>query len=313
MNLLVSIIIPSYNRASLIGETLESVIAQTYLKWECIVVDDGSNDYILELMEFYCIKDPRIKFYTKPDHLPTGANSSRNYGFQKSKGDYIQWLDSDDLLSFNKIEEQISLLDGNILTLLTCKWTRFSNREKESGFEDLKIYKDFSSSYSFLEALADSFGYLPPHAYLMHRHLILKAGPWLESLLMNQDGEFMVRIISNAKKIKHSEEGIVYYRRSIEGNTSSYDSIKKVEDLINSWKLIESYLKIQYKEDSIYFVTRAKERIFQNLENTYPFLIGKHENFFDVNIHKKTKKQTIFEKLKIKWVQFKKNTQNKMQ
>ena len=96
-NPLVSIIIPTYNRAHFIGETLESVIAQTYENWECIVVDDGSTDYTDELMEYYCKKDTRIQYHHRPDIKPRGANACRNYGFGVSKGEYINWFDSDDL------------------------------------------------------------------------------------------------------------------------------------------------------------------------------------------------------------------------
>ena len=81
-NPLVSIIIPTYNRAHFIGETLESVLAQTYHNWECIVIDDGSTDYTDELMEFYCEKDSRIQYYHRPSHKPKGANACRNYGFE---------------------------------------------------------------------------------------------------------------------------------------------------------------------------------------------------------------------------------------
>ena len=95
-NPLVSIIIPTYNRAHFLGETLDSVIAQTYQNWECIVVDDGSSDYTQELMEFFCQKDTRIRYHHRPDNKPKGANACRNYGYELSKGEYINWFDSDD-------------------------------------------------------------------------------------------------------------------------------------------------------------------------------------------------------------------------
>ena len=96
-------IIPTYNRSDLLGNTLDSVISQTYTNWECIVVNDSSIDYTSELMEFYCEKDKRIKFYHRPHSLTKGANSCRNYGFEVSKGEYIQWFDSDDLMHPEKL------------------------------------------------------------------------------------------------------------------------------------------------------------------------------------------------------------------
>jgi len=98
MNTLVSIIIPTFNRAHLLGETLDSVITQTYSNWECIVVDDGSYDYTEELMDFYSRKNPRIIFVRRPDNRPKGANACRNYGFELSKGKYVNWFDSDNFM-----------------------------------------------------------------------------------------------------------------------------------------------------------------------------------------------------------------------
>lgn len=108
MQPLVSIIIPTFNRAHFIGETLESLLAQTYCNWECIVVDDGSSDYIVELLEFYMEKDARIKFYSRPETLPKGANDCRNFGFLKTLGDYINWFDSDDVMLESFIESKVN-------------------------------------------------------------------------------------------------------------------------------------------------------------------------------------------------------------
>lgn len=104
---LVSIIIPAYNRAHLIGETLDSIIEQTYINWECIIVDDGSTDNTDELLAKFCKKDSRFQYHHRPsDQLP-GGNAARNYGFKISKGEFIQWFDSDDLMHPSKIELKI--------------------------------------------------------------------------------------------------------------------------------------------------------------------------------------------------------------
>ncbi|WP_417872512.1 glycosyltransferase family 2 protein, partial [Xanthomarina gelatinilytica] len=90
---LVSIIIPTFNRAHLLGETLDSVLTQTYANWECLVVDDGSTDATEALVQTYIQKDSRFQYQKRPDrHLP-GGNGARNYGFELSKGEFIQWFD----------------------------------------------------------------------------------------------------------------------------------------------------------------------------------------------------------------------------
>ena len=105
-NPLVSVITPVYNSEKFIGETIESVIGQTYKNWEMIVIDDGSTDKTESIVRFYMSKDPRIKYF------PLGYNSGRpavprNYGIKHAKGEYIAFLDSDDFWHKQKLEKQL--------------------------------------------------------------------------------------------------------------------------------------------------------------------------------------------------------------
>lgn len=95
---MISIIIPIYNRAHLIEETIKSIKAQTYTDWECILVDDNSTDNTVQIIKDIIKKDKRFYIYNRPNTLPKGANSCRNYGFELSKGKYIQFFDSDDIM-----------------------------------------------------------------------------------------------------------------------------------------------------------------------------------------------------------------------
>lgn len=137
---LVSIIIPTYNRAHLIGETLDSIIAQTYTNWECIVVDDGSTDNTEEVVSAYVQKDSRFQFHHRPDSHKPGGNGARNYGFSLSKGEYINWFDSDDLMDQDKLQKHLSILLED--TKLFFSISKFSNFEilknliEEIGFQN---------------------------------------------------------------------------------------------------------------------------------------------------------------------------------
>jgi len=112
-NPLVSIIIPTFNRAHLIGETLDSIMAQTYTNWECIIVDDGSTDGTDKVMAEYIAKDPRFQYHHRPkDRLP-GGNAARNYGFEVSKGEYVNWFDSDDIMLPSKLKVKIKHFEKN--------------------------------------------------------------------------------------------------------------------------------------------------------------------------------------------------------
>lgn len=113
-NPLVSIIIPTYNRAHLIGETLDSVLAQTYPHWECIVVDDGSTDNTEAIVNEYIKKDSRFQYHKRPNYKPKGANACRNYGFEISNGEFVNWVDSDDVFKNIHLEEHLKNFQTNL-------------------------------------------------------------------------------------------------------------------------------------------------------------------------------------------------------
>nr|WP_321228516.1 glycosyltransferase family A protein [uncultured Psychroserpens sp.] len=141
MTPLVSIIIPTYNRAYLIGETLESIKLQTYKNWECIVVDDGSTDNTEGLLQEYIKKDTRFQYYLRPESKPKGANACRNFGFEKSKGEYINWFDSDDIMLPSKLEQQVKILSLNAQSpycICQSLWYDKEN-EQELGLRSEKI------------------------------------------------------------------------------------------------------------------------------------------------------------------------------
>lgn len=107
---MVSIIIPTYNSERLIIETLQSISAQTHNLWECILVDDGSTDNTIKVVENYIKEDSRFSIYKRPEDLPKGANACRNYGFKISKGEFLQFFDSDDIMLPNCIEGRLTVL-----------------------------------------------------------------------------------------------------------------------------------------------------------------------------------------------------------
>jgi glycosyltransferase involved in cell wall biosynthesis len=103
----ISIIVPCYNQAIYLSETLESVISQTYQNWECIIVDDGSPDNTKEVSEVFCKKDNRFIYLYKENG---GISSARNFGIRHSSGDYILPLDSDDIIDSTFLEKTLQVL-----------------------------------------------------------------------------------------------------------------------------------------------------------------------------------------------------------
>lgn len=124
---IVSIIIPVHNREKMVLITLDSIIEQTYAYWECILVDDNSNDHSLQAVQKYALKDSRIKVYKRPDSLRKGANSCRNYGFKKSSGNYIIWFDSDDLMTPDHLKKKLDFIVQEELDFVVAKTQNFEN------------------------------------------------------------------------------------------------------------------------------------------------------------------------------------------
>lgn len=297
-NPLVSIIIPTYNRAHLIGETLDSVLAQTYPNWECIIVDDGSTDNTDEVVGAYVKKDARFKYFHRPDeHLP-GGNGARNYGFKMSQGEYVNWLDSDDLFSENKIEEQIKVALKENADIITCKWGMFCNSNKEV-FENLKVYKNYTNSFHFFEDLYANKGYFTPHVYLVKYDFLSKTNQlWHESLRINQDGVMFTLLIQQAKKICYSKNGICYYRQTRSDSTSLLND-KKIFQFISTVKLIEEMHKIVYNGRLPETFKNYKWRSYLRIPREFYKELKTESHFFSEEMKRQRKSETLKKKLKL--------------
>ncbi|QIE60620.1 glycosyltransferase family 2 protein [Rasiella rasia] len=157
----VSIIIPTLNRAHLIGETLDSIRAQTYTHWECIVVDDGSTDETKSVVMSYCDTDARFKYVERPSNRPKGGNAARNYGFEISKGDFIQWFDSDDLMVASKLELKVNSFKEHSVDFVVSK-TKYFNKENIS----FKNYEFKKKDVTFLNYAIGTVNWFTPDLIL---------------------------------------------------------------------------------------------------------------------------------------------------
>ena len=127
-----SIIIPAYNQEKYISECLNSVTNQTVTNWECIVVNDGSTDNTKKIILSYTEQYPKIRMVDQPNK---GLSASRNKGLSEAKGDYIQFLDSDDAIKENKLKLQLDLLKQTSelsLSFSNCRsYHQYKNRRWE--------------------------------------------------------------------------------------------------------------------------------------------------------------------------------------
>lgn len=218
---LVSVCIPCFNSGKYLQATIDSVLRQTYKNIEIIIVDDGSTDNGKEILS--CVSDPRVHIFYQENK---GAAIARNIAFAKSKGDFIKFMDADDLLAENNISVQVEKIAGKPLCLASGRWGRFCAED----FSDLKIieeivWQDYNSVDWIIDSLVESgTNMMQPGIFLISRELVIKAGLWNEQLSLIDDFEFMVRIMINSSAVLFCEEAILYYRGGLANSLSGQRS-----------------------------------------------------------------------------------------
>ena len=241
----VSIIIPLHNAESFIGEAVDSCLNQTYANIEVIVVENGSNDGSWNIISNY--KDSRISRFQIE---ASSATVARNYGYKKSTGNYIMFLDSDDVLSLDKISNQMALFAelGNDV-LISCAWGKFTNDISKTSFVLQKVWNDLLPVDWLVTSWAGG-GMMQTACWLTPRGLIEKAGLWDETLKSNpnDDGDFFSRVILSAKKVHFCKKSKVYYRTEINNSLSTKISEEAKYSLLHTFINYEN--NILTKENS---------------------------------------------------------------
>src|SRR6266699_844310 len=181
MKPLVSILITAYNAEKTIAYTLQSAIAQTWQRKEIIVVDDGSKDRTAEVVR-------QFKGVTVVSTENQGLSGAQNVAFPLSQGDYIQYLDADDLLAPDKIERQLAALRevDSKRVLLSSPWAPFYYRTRHARFVRNSLWQDLSPVEWLLRKLRENI-HMQNATWLVSRELAKAAGPWDTRLQYDQD------------------------------------------------------------------------------------------------------------------------------
>ena len=209
MRPLVSILIPAYNAERWIRETLRSALAQTWPNKEIIVVDDGSTDRTLKVVRDFEASGG-VKVIAQKNR---GAAAARNAGYAESRGEYIQWLDADDLLAPDKIELQMmraaDFKDPSVL--LSGAWAPFSHRPHAAHFQPSELWADLSPSDWLRSKLGKNL-HMQTATWLTTRALAEAAGPWNTSMWVDDDGEYFCRVLLQSRGVVFVPGAKVYYR-----------------------------------------------------------------------------------------------------
>lgn len=195
---LVSIITPCYNGAKYLAEALDSVFAQTYKNWECIIVDDGSKDNSKQIALSYTAKDKRFQYIYQANK---GTSAARNKAIAESKGRYLMPLDADDKISPGYIEKAVAILHGsNDIKLVYCKARMFG---RVDGPWNLR-------PYSLKEMLIENMLFCTA---LFRREDFDKTQGFSEDMKGGfEDWDFWLSFLNETDKVYQIPEVLFYYR-----------------------------------------------------------------------------------------------------
>jgi glycosyltransferase involved in cell wall biosynthesis len=218
MQPLVSILIPCYNVEQWLSETVKSALDQTWDNIEIILVNDGSKDNTLAVAK--SLECSKVKVINQTN---AGQSAAENRAFQEAQGDFIEYLDADDLLAPDKIELQIKLLgDSNSEFVASGEWSRFYKSPEEALFIPQPLWKDMSP-VDWLLCAWEGHYMMHGAAWLVPRKIAEKAGSWNENLSLINDFDFFSRVLLASEGVKFCHGARTYYRS---GNTTSLSGSK---------------------------------------------------------------------------------------
>lgn len=191
---MVSIIIPCYNAAGLLSETLDNVLQQAYTNWECLIIDDGSTDNSCEVAESYVKRDVRFSYHHQTN---AGPSAARNYGIELCKGEYIQFLDSDDMLEKNKLQKQVEILEEDKNCDIIYGNSAYFYSEEDKSIVKETTEPDWQRKVSgkgedILSTLLMG-NIMVVHSPLVRRTIFDIAGMWDNDIWFNEDWDVWLR------------------------------------------------------------------------------------------------------------------------
>jgi len=231
---LVSVIIPCYNAERWIAEAIDSCLRQSYSSLDVIVVDDGSTDRSLEIIESY---RSRIRYETGENK---GGNHARNRGFSLSEGKYIQFLDADDYILPEKIERQVRFIEEMKADVVYGDWRHCHHFPDGSCvLADITVTEKQSD---ILESMLRGW-WVAPHALLYHRNAVVKSGGWDESLRSFQDFDFLASVVMSGADVRYQSGCYAVYRRHGNETVSTSNPILSLKNAGIAYEKVEAKLK----------------------------------------------------------------------
>ena len=216
----VSIIMATYNRAHLIGESIESIMNQSFKNWECLVIDDGSTDGTVELIKSFGVADKRIKYFKRPGNYKKGLPGCRNYGLDIAKGDYVIYFDDDDIAHPDNLKICVAELEDKNISY--CRYLKDVFRGDFNVGFDRGL--DFSKKILDIKNLEEIvMGTLPFNScQVMWRRECFNGNYFNEELMYAEEWECYIRILAEEVKGISVNKVLFYGRKHLNSNTGEF-------------------------------------------------------------------------------------------
>ena len=264
MKPLVTIIIPLYNRSTIIGETIDSILNQTYQHIEVIVIDDQSTDNSLQIAKSYESISNKIKVIQRQSSETKGANSCRNIGLSLAKGQYVKWIDSDDVLNLNIIELQVDDIIKSKSDISVCRAKKFIQRDLTLEKEWLEEWGNINNKPSVENFCSYKFIW-HTSAGLWDINFLKKTSNWDIYLMNSQEWLFHLTALANGATVSTINEYGSFIR--MHENSMSHHSNKKgkyyYHECLARYKAMNILYKKKHKEIKSYLLLFKKFRWYQ--------------------------------------------------
>lgn len=261
----VSIVIPTFNSSKYLKATLDSVLSQTYANWECILIDDGSIDLTETISVNYQEKDNRFQLYKRPVDLPKGPSSARNYGVSKAKGDYLIFLDADDLLATTCLDNRVAQFQQNLdCDFLVFQMERFLD-EPDFSKKEIVVEQDKNR---VLESFIQLHGQWPITGPV-YKTNFFKTICFHTNLVVFEDLEVAIKAIMQATDFKIYNTIDCYYRNDA-NYKEKYNSIQVKTKMMKCFvELLLSLVAVMQKNNENQFQNKEIKAYFVNSYKTF--------------------------------------------
>ncbi len=242
--MLISIIIPCYNQSSYLEETLDCILKQDYVNWECLLVNDGSTDKTESIVLPWLKMDSRFRYFSIPNG---GVSAARNFGIEHAKGDFIQFLDADDLLSPNKLSRSVDAIFSENVDVVCCNYELFSDNLATNlgAFSTLEKY---SFTFQNIARYWNSGFTIPIHCFFFRR-VVIGGYRFPVGISAQEDWVMWLQIYQQNPNTYFIPETFAFYRLNPTGRSKTggfFEETLLAIDYLNP-KLSKDHFKVLYE------------------------------------------------------------------